>query len=127
MKLTIPNLEASLGRLSEAWNLVNAERNDLFSMGLNDERKLCAGTLIGIEHACDRIRAKIEVMESAEAKQKAKMQNFAEIFVGDLPTEALFGWCDIFKVPHNEDAWLDDDWPDKEDELRAELIEKAVT
>ncbi len=40
----------------------------------------------------------------------------------------LIKLADKFGVPHNEDRWLDDEWLDKEDELRvavAEAMEKA--
>ena len=36
----------------------------------------------------------------------------------------LLKLADKLGVPHNEDRWLDDDFPDKEDELRVKLIDK---
>ncbi len=48
----------------------------------------------------------------------------AEQFVEDITTEALFTWCDIYGIPHNEDQWLDDEWPKREDELRVKLAER---
>jgi len=44
-------------------------------------------------------------------------------FVGDLNFEVLIIWADILKVPHNESQWLDDDFPDKTDELRVAVAE----
>ena len=44
-------------------------------------------------------------------------------YADDLHFEALIDFCNIYKVPHNETEWLDDEWPDKEDELRTKLAE----
>lgn len=35
----------------------------------------------------------------------------------------LIKLADKFVVPHDEDQWLDDEWPDKEDELRVAVAE----
>ncbi len=47
--------------------------------------------------------------------------------VDDIPFLTLAKWADSLGVSHNESQWLDDEWPDKEDELRvavAEAMEK---
>lgn len=44
-------------------------------------------------------------------------------FVGDLKFEVLIIWADILNVEHDEDMWLDDMWPDAEEELRTEVAE----
>ncbi len=36
---------------------------------------------------------------------------------------ALVNWADKLGVPHDEDQWLDDEWPDKENELRVAVAE----
>lgn len=42
-------------------------------------------------------------------------------FVEELDFDILIAWADILKVRHDEDVWLDDVWPDKEDQLRVEV------
>ena len=55
---------------------------------------------------------------------------FVTDFVDGLDSEALLTWCEIMGVPHNVDDWrgvdetLDDDHPEKADDLRAALIKK---
>ncbi len=44
-------------------------------------------------------------------------------FVDDLEFGAVVNYCDMFQILHNETEWLDDDYPDKEDELRTKLAE----
>ena len=51
------------------------------------------------------------------------MTDLIEQFVEDLEFDVLLGWADLFKVEHNEKHWLDDEWPDKEDELRVEVAD----
>ncbi len=36
---------------------------------------------------------------------------------------ALVNWADKLGVSHDEGHWLDDEWPDKEDELRVAVAE----
>jgi hypothetical protein len=40
-------------------------------------------------------------------------------FTEDLAFDALLIWA----VEHNQEQWLDDDWPDKENELRTAVAE----
>lgn len=43
---------------------------------------------------------------------------FVENFIDALKFESLIILADILKVPHNEEQWFDDEWLDKEDDLR---------
>jgi len=52
-----------------------------------------------------------------------EMTHYPEQFVESLPFSTLLIWADIVKVPHDEDQWIDDEWPDKEDELRVAVAE----
>jgi len=42
-------------------------------------------------------------------------------FISDLEFDVLIAWADMLKVPHDEDMWFDDEWPDREDELRVKV------
>ena len=53
-----------------------------------------------------------------------QMEDLVNQFVSDLDFDVLVGWCDIFGIDHEEEMWLDDDWPDKDMELRGELADK---
>ncbi len=44
-------------------------------------------------------------------------------FVSMLSFENLIEVADVLKVPHDEESWLDDDYPDKEDALRMAVAE----
>ncbi len=46
-----------------------------------------------------------------------------EQFVEDLDFDMLIDWADILNVEHDEKNWLDDEWPDKENELRVAVAE----
>ena len=52
-----------------------------------------------------------------------KLNDAIAQFADDLEFKALIAWCDMFQVPHNETAWIDDEWIEKEDELRTKLAE----
>ena len=52
-----------------------------------------------------------------------KMIDLCNQFAEDLEFGVLIGWADILAVDHNENEWLDDEWPDREDELRAEVAD----
>ena len=45
-----------------------------------------------------------------------------EQYVEDLAFDSLLIEADNLGVPHDEECWLDDDYPDKEDALRVEVI-----
>ncbi len=45
-----------------------------------------------------------------------------EDYVDEMTFEALLLEADNLGVPHDEGGWLDDEYPDKEDELRVEVI-----
>ncbi len=47
-------------------------------------------------------------------------------FVSMLSFENLIEVADVLKVPHDEDQWLDDDYPDKEDALRVAVAEALL-
>jgi len=49
------------------------------------------------------------------------MDNLIEQFVDDLKFDVLIGWCGIFNIPTNVDQWADDEWVDKESELRIQV------
>jgi hypothetical protein len=44
------------------------------------------------------------------------------IYVGILSFDSLIVEAENLGVPHDEEQWLDDEWPDKEDALRVEVI-----
>ncbi len=50
-----------------------------------------------------------------------KLDDWIDRVVEGLDFAVLVGWADIYSVKHNENSWFDDEWPDKEDELRVEL------
>jgi hypothetical protein len=52
-----------------------------------------------------------------------KIEDLIDQFCEDLTEDALFIWCDILKVEHDEDTWFDDQWPDKSGKLRTRLAE----
>lgn len=43
--------------------------------------------------------------------------------VEGLCFETLIRCADLLEVTHNYEQWLDDEWPDKEDELRVKVAE----
>ncbi len=55
------------------------------------------------------------------------MSDYIEGFVDCFGFDTLVVWADILKVPHDEGRWIDDNWFEKEDDLRvavAEAMEK---
>ncbi len=44
-------------------------------------------------------------------------------FLDSLSFDTLIVWADILGVEHDEDCWLDDEWPDKASELQTEVAE----
>jgi hypothetical protein len=51
------------------------------------------------------------------------MADIIDQFTEDLTFDALIIWADILKVEHDEGMWLDDEWPDRESELRTKVAE----
>ena len=49
------------------------------------------------------------------------MPNFQQ-YVESLAHDSLIIEADNLGVAHDEECWLDDEWPDKEDELRVRVI-----
>ena len=43
--------------------------------------------------------------------------------VETLDFDKLLLWANIFSVPHYEAEWMDDEWPDREDDLRADVVD----
>ena len=44
-------------------------------------------------------------------------------FVDDLSFDVLLSWADMLGVEHDEKQWLDDEWPNRDSELRVEVGE----
>jgi hypothetical protein len=51
------------------------------------------------------------------------MDDLISQFTEDLTFDALLVWADILKIEHNHEQWLDDDYPEKESELRTAMAE----
>ncbi len=51
------------------------------------------------------------------------MNDLITQFVEDMHMDTLITWAAILSVPHDKYSWLDDEWPDKEDELRVAVAE----
>ena len=47
-------------------------------------------------------------------------------YLDALPLDNLVAWADLLGVRHDRDRWLDDDYPDKEEDLRTR-VEHAVS
>ncbi len=54
------------------------------------------------------------------------MDDFITKFVEDLNFDLLIGWSDIFNLDHDYKSWLDDDYPEKENELRTKLVDAML-
>ncbi len=61
--------------------------------------------------------------EKSEDSPIKNMDDFYAQFVEDLDFDVLIGWADLFGIDHDYKSWLDDDYPDKESELRGQLAE----
>ena len=44
-----------------------------------------------------------------------------EIFVESMSLTLVIAWANLLGVEHDKDSWLDDEYPEKEDVLRARL------
>jgi len=49
------------------------------------------------------------------------VEDAIEQLLDELPFEQVIGWANIYNVPHDEETWFDDEWPDKEGELRVQV------
>lgn len=49
------------------------------------------------------------------------MDDLIDQFVEDLEFDVLVCWADTLGIEHDEKQWLDDDWPDKDSELRTSV------
>lgn len=54
------------------------------------------------------------------------MDTFVTNFVDAMDLDTVIVWADILNVPHNESQWIDDDFPDKSDELRVAVVEAML-
>lgn len=50
------------------------------------------------------------------------MPDFAQ-YIGSLDFDSLIVEADMLSVGHDEQYWLDDEWPDREDDLRVAVID----
>ena len=44
-----------------------------------------------------------------------------EQYIDDMSLKVLLAYCNIYGIDHDQERWLDDDYPDKEDELKVKL------
>ena len=44
-----------------------------------------------------------------------------EAFVESMDLALVIAWANVLGVEHNEKSWLDDEYPDKESDLRVRL------
>lgn len=54
------------------------------------------------------------------------IDDFIANFVDALDFDTLLTWADITRVEHNETEWFDDEWPDREAELRDNVVEALM-
>ena len=55
--------------------------------------------------------------------QKTSLDDLIYQFTEDLDLDALKDWCTILSVDYDVESWLDDDYPEKDMELRTQLAE----
>lgn len=63
------------------------------------------------------------IVEIMKMPKKIDRDDLIDQLVSDLALDVLVGWADILNVEHDFEQWLDDDYPDKEDELRVKVAE----
>ena len=49
------------------------------------------------------------------------VEDTIEQLLDEISFETVIGWANIYNVPHDEETWFDDEWPDKEGELRVQV------
>lgn len=54
------------------------------------------------------------------------LEVLAANFVDALDFSTLIAWADMLNVEHDEDEWLDDQWPDRETSLRVAVVEALL-
>ena len=54
-------------------------------------------------------------------------EDLIDQFIEDLDFDVLIIWADTLEVEHDEELWLDDMWPDKENELRVAVGEALLS
>ena len=50
----------------------------------------------------------------------------ANSFVESMSLAQVIAWANILGVEHDKESWLDDEYPEKEDNLRVSLAEKMA-
>ena len=55
-----------------------------------------------------------------------KAEAYIANLVNGLTEDSLFIWTMLFKVDNDHSQWLDDEWPDKLDDLRTKLTETMI-
>lgn len=58
-------------------------------------------------------------------KKKPSQEGLIGEFVENLDFLSLLNWAGILKIEPDEQTWLDDDWPDREDKLKV-LVAEAM-
>ena len=77
-----------------------------------DEKPVLLGNSILLDWA-ERLQA--------ISSDKMTLDDLIDQFIEDLDFKVLIIWADILGVEHDEDMWLDDMWPDAENELRVQV------
>jgi len=54
------------------------------------------------------------------------IESFAANFVDAMDVDTVITWAAILSVPHDKYSWVDDEWPDKTDELRVAVTEAML-
>ncbi len=82
--------------------------------------------LIGLYKEKQKIQIRLGKLEIADAFSQSpnlSLDDLINQFTEDLDFDALIGWADLFGIDHDYKSWFDDDYPDKESELRGQLAE----
>lgn len=72
----------------------------------------------------DMIKVKVGYYSYTYIYKRACCEECLIKYIDDLSTEDLIGLANELKVQHNSEQWLDDEWPDKEDDLRVDVEEE---
>ena len=65
----------------------------------------------------------LEIADAFSQSPNLSLDDLINQFTEDLDFDALIGWADLFGIDHDYKSWFDDDYPDKESELRGQLAE----
>ncbi len=47
-------------------------------------------------------------------------------FVESMSLTLVIAWANLLGIEHDKESWLDDEYPEKEDDLRVSLAEKMA-